>query len=145
MFYDFNGNGVQEAFALVDVGGRKESGTMERILLPMQLRFSQSLMLHHAVLMLLQTAQHSLFLSVTTSTGESYSCIYGADGANGYMVADLLPGVFVSDGVSLQLDNGMNGVAYLLASDGAIVSMQHRNWQRVSLMRCRVQRISGHR
>ena len=24
MFYDFNGNGVQEAFALVDVGGRKE-------------------------------------------------------------------------------------------------------------------------
>ena len=33
MFYDFNGNGVQEAFALVDVGGRKKSGTMERFYL----------------------------------------------------------------------------------------------------------------
>ena len=58
-------------------------------------------------------------LSVTTSTGEAYSCIYGSDGVNGYMVADLLPGIFVSDGISLQLDNGMNGVAYLLASDGS--------------------------
>ena len=118
MFYDFNGNGVQEAFALVDVGGRKEiwyngedstSNAVE--IFPITDVASCSV---NAIAN--DTTQ--FVLSVTTSTGESYSCIYGADGANGYMVADLLPGVFVSDGVSLQLDNGMNGVAYLLASDG---------------------------
>lgn len=118
MFYDFNGNGVQEAFALVDVGGRKEiwyngedstSNAVE--IFPITDVASCSV---NAI----ANGTTQLVLSVTTSTGESYSCIYGADGANGYMVADLLPGVFVSDGVSLQLDNGMNGVAYLLASDG---------------------------
>ena len=117
MFYDFNGNGVQEAFALVDVGGRKEiwyngedstSNAVE--IFPITDVASCSV---NAI-----ENGTQFVLSVTTSTGESYSCIYGADGANGYMVADLLPGVFVSDGVSLQLDNGMNGVAYLLASDG---------------------------
>ena len=118
MFYDFNGNGVQEAFALVDVGGRKEiwyngedstSNAVE--IFPITDVASCSV---NAI----ANSTTQFVLSVTTSTGESYSCIYGADGANGYMVADLLPGVFVSDGVSLQLDNGMNGVAYLLASDG---------------------------
>ena len=118
MFYDFNGNGVQEAFALVDVGGRKEiwyngedstSNAVE--IFPITDVTSCSV---NAI----ANGTTQFVLSVTTSTGESYSCIYGADGANGYMVADLLPGVFVSDGVSLQLDNGMNGVAYLLASDG---------------------------
>ena len=118
MFYDFNGNGVQEAFALVDVGGRKEiwyngedstSNAVE--IFPITDVASCSV---NAI----ENGTTQFVLSVTTSTGESYSCIYGADGANGYMVADLLPGVFVSDGVSLQLDNGMNGVAYLLASDG---------------------------
>ena len=118
MFYDFNGNGVQEAFALVDVGGRKEiwyngedstSNAVE--IFPITDVASCSV---NAI----ANGTTQFILSVTTSTGESYSCIYGADGANGYMVADLLPGVFVSDGVSLQLDNGMNGVAYLLASDG---------------------------
>ena len=118
MFYDFNGNGVQEAFALVDVGGRKEiwyngedstSNAVE--IFPITDVASCSV---NAI----ANGTTQFVLSVTTSTGESYSCIYGADGANGYMVADLLPGVFVSDGVSLQLDNGMNGVAYLLASDG---------------------------
>ena len=118
MFYDFNGNGVQEAFALVDVGGRKEiwyngedstSNAVE--IFPITDVASCSV---NAI----ANGTTQFALSVTTSTGESYSCIYGADGANGYMVADLLPGVFVSDGVSLQLDNGMNGVAYLLASDG---------------------------
>ena len=118
MFYDFNGNGVQEAFALVDVGGRKEiwyngedstSNVVE--IFPITDVASCSV---NAI----ANGTTQFVLSVTTSTGESYSCIYGADGANGYMVADLLPGVFVSDGVSLQLDNGMNGVAYLLASDG---------------------------
>lgn len=118
MFYDFNGNGVQEAFALVDVGGRKEiwyngedstSNAVE--IFPITDVASCSV---NAI----ANGTTQFVLSVTTSTGESYSCIYGADGVNGYMVADLLPGVFVSDGVSLQLDNGMNGVAYLLASDG---------------------------
>lgn len=118
MFYDFNGNGVQEAFALVDVGGRKEiwyngedstSNAVE--IFPITDVASCSV---NAI----ANGTTQFVLSVTTSTGESYSCIYGADGANGYMVADLLPGVFVSDGVSLQLDNGMNRVAYLLASDG---------------------------
>ena len=118
MFYDFNGNDVQEAFALVDVGGRKEiwyngedstSNAVE--IFPITDVASCSV---NAI----ENGTTQFVLSVTTSTGESYSCIYGADGANGYMVADLLPGVFVSDGVSLQLDNGMNGVAYLLASDG---------------------------
>ena len=118
MFYDFNGNGVQEAFALVDVGGRKEiwyngedstSNAVE--IFPITDVASCSV---NAI----ANGTTQFVLSVTTSTGESYSCIYGADGANGYMVADLLLGVFVSDGVSLQLDNGMNGVAYLLASDG---------------------------
>ena len=118
MFYDFNGNGVQEAFALVDVGGRKEiwyngedstSNAVE--IFPITDVASCSV---NAI----ANGTTQFVLSVATSTGESYSCIYGADGANGYMVADLLPGVFVSDGVSLQLDNGMNGVAYLLASDG---------------------------
>ena len=118
MFYDFNGNGVQEAFALIDVGGRKEiwyngedstSNAVE--IFPITDVASCSV---NAI----ANGTTQFVLSVTTSTGESYSCIYGADGANGYMVADLLPGVFVSDGVSLQLDNGMNGVAYLLASDG---------------------------
>ena len=118
MFYDFNENGVQEAFALVDVGGRKEiwyngedstSNAVE--IFPITDVASCSV---NAI----ANGTTQFVLSVTTSTGESYSCIYGADGANGYMVADLLPGVFVSDGVSLQLDNGMNGVAYLLASDG---------------------------
>ena len=118
MFYDFNGNGVQEAFALVDVGGRKEiwyngedstSNAVE--IFPITDVASCSV---NAI----ANGTTQFVLSVITSTGESYSCIYGADGANGYMVADLLPGVFVSDGVSLQLDNGMNGVAYLLASDG---------------------------
>ena len=118
MFYDFNGNGVQEAFALVDVGGRKEiwyngedstSNAVE--IFPITDVASCSV---NAI----ANGTTQFVLSVTTSTGESYSCIYGADGAKGYMVADLLPGVFVSDGVSLQLDNGMNGVAYLLASDG---------------------------
>ena len=118
MFYDFNGNGVQEAFALVDVGGRKEiwyngedstSNAVE--IFPITDVASCSV---NAI----ANGTTQFVLSVTTSTGESYSCIYGADGANGYMVADLLPGVFVSDGVNLQLDNGMNGVAYLLASDG---------------------------
>ena len=118
MFYDFNGNGVQEAFALVDVGGRKEiwyngedstSNAVE--IFPITDVASCSV---NAI----ANGTTQFVLSVTTSTGESYSCIYGADGANGYMVADLLSGVFVSDGVSLQLDNGMNGVAYLLASDG---------------------------
>ena len=118
MFYDFNGNGVQEAFALVDVGGRKEiwyngedstSNAVE--IFPITDVASCSV---NAI----ANGTTQFVLSVTTSTGESYSCIYGADGANGYMVADLLPGVFVSDGVSLQLDNGMNGVAYLIASDG---------------------------
>ena len=118
MFYDFNGNGVQEAFALVDVGGRKEiwyngedstSNAVE--IFPITDVASCSV---NAI----ANGTTQFVLSVTTSTGESYSCIYGADGANGYMVADLLPGVFVSDGVSLQLDNGMNGVAHLLASDG---------------------------
>ena len=118
MFYDFNGNGVQEAFALVDVGGRKEiwyngedstSNAVE--IFPITDVASCSV---NAI----ANGTTQFVLSVTTATGESYSCIYGADGANGYMVADLLPGVFVSDGVSLQLDNGMNGVAYLLASDG---------------------------
>ena len=118
MFYDFNGNGVQEAFALVDVGGRKEiwyngedstSNAVE--IFPITDVASCSV---NAI----ANGTTQFVLSVTTSTGESYSCIYGADGANGYMVADLLPGVFLSDGVSLQLDNGMNGVAYLLASDG---------------------------
>ena len=118
MFYDFNGNGVQEAFALVDVGGRKEiwyngedstSNAVE--IFPITDVASCSV---NAI----ANGTTQFVLSVTTSTGESYSCIYGADGTNGYMVADLLPGVFVSDGVSLQLDNGMNGVAYLLASDG---------------------------
>lgn len=118
MFYDFNGNGVQEAFALVDVGGRKEiwyngedstSNAVE--IFPITDVASCSV---NAI----ANGTTQFVLSVTTSTGESYSCIYGADGANGYMVADLLPGAFVSDGVSLQLDNGMNGVAYLLASDG---------------------------
>ena len=118
MFYDFNGNGVQEAFALVDVGGRKEiwyngedstSNAVE--IFPITDVASCSV---NAI----ANGTTQFVLSVTTSTGESYSCIYGADGANGYMVADLLPGVLVSDGVSLQLDNGMNGVAYLLASDG---------------------------
>ena len=118
MFYDFNGNGVQEAFALVDVGGRKEiwyngedstSNAVE--IFPITDVASCSV---NAI----ANGTTQFVLSVTTSTGESYSCIYGADGANGYMVADLLPGVFVSDGVSLQLDNRMNGVAYLLASDG---------------------------
>lgn len=118
MFYDFNVNGVQEAFALVDVGGRKEiwyngedstSNAVE--IFPITDVASCSV---NAI----ANGTTQFVLSVTTSTGESYSCIYGADGANGYMVADLLPGVFVSDGVSLQLDNGMNGVAYLLASDG---------------------------
>ena len=118
MFYDFNGNGVQEAFALVDVGGRKEiwyngedstSNAVE--IFPITDVASCSV---NAI----ANGTTQFVLSVTTSTGESYSCIYGADGANGCMVADLLPGVFVSDGVSLQLDNGMNGVAYLLASDG---------------------------
>lgn len=118
MFYDFNGNGVQEAFALVDVGGRKEiwyngedstSNAVE--IFPITDVASCSV---NAI----ANGTTQFVLSVTTSTGESYSCIYGADGANGYMVADLLPDVFVSDGVSLQLDNGMNGVAYLLASDG---------------------------
>ena len=118
MFYDFNGNGVQEAFALVDVGGRKEiwyngedstSNAVE--IFPITDVASCSV---NAI----ANGTTQFVLSVTTSIGESYSCIYGADGANGYMVADLLPGVFVSDGVSLQLDNGMNGVAYLLASDG---------------------------
>ena len=118
MFYDFNGNGVQEAFALVDVGGRKEiwyngedstSNAVE--IFPITDVASCSV---NAI----ANGTTQFVLSVTTSTGESYSCIYGADGANGYMEADLLPGEFVSDGVSLQLDNGMNGVAYLLASDG---------------------------
>ncbi len=118
MFYDFNGNGVQEAFALVDVGGRKEiwyngedstSNAVE--IFPITDVASCSV---NAI----ANGTTQFVLSVTTSTGELYSCIYVADGANGYMVADLLPGVFVSDGVSLQLDNGMNGVAYLLASDG---------------------------
>ena len=118
MFYDFNGNGVQEAFALVDVGGRKEiwyngedstSNAVEIFPITDVASCSVNAIANGAT---------QFVLSVTTSTGESYSCIYGADGANGYMVADLLPGVFVSDGVSLQLDNGMNGVAYLLASDG---------------------------
>ena len=118
MFYDFNGNGVQEAFALVDVGGRKEiwyngeDSTFNAVeIFPITDVASCSV---NAI----ANGTTQFVLSVTTSTGESYSCIYGADGANGYMVADLLPGVFVSDGVSLQLDNGMNGVAYLLASDG---------------------------
>lgn len=118
MFYDFNGNGVQEAFALVDVGGRKEiwyngedSTSNAAEIFPITDVASCSV---NAI----ANGATQFVLSVTTSTGESYSCIYGADGANGYMVADLLPGVFVSDGVSLQLDNGMNGVAYLLASDG---------------------------
>ena len=118
MFYDFNGNGVQEAFALVDVGGRKEiwyngedstSNAVEIFPITDVASCSVNAIANGAT---------QFVLSVTTSTGESYSCIYGADGANGYMVADLLPGVFVSDGVSLQLDNGMNGVAYLLDSDG---------------------------
>ena len=118
MFYDFNGNGVQEAFALVDVGGRKEiwyngedstSNAVEIFPITDVASCSVNAIANGAT---------QFVLSVTTSTGESYSCIYRADGANGYMVADLLPGVFVSDGVSLQLDNGMNGVAYLLASDG---------------------------
>ena len=118
MFYDFNGNGVQEAFALVDVGGRKEiwyngedstSNAVE--IFPITDVASCSV---NAI----ANGTTQFVLSVTTSTGESYSCIYGADGANGYMVADLLPGVFVSDGVSLQVDKGMNGVAYLIASDG---------------------------
>ena len=111
MFYDFNGNGVQEAFALVDVGGRKEIWYNGVEIFPITDVASCSV---NAI----ANGTTQFVLSVTTSTGESYSCIYGADGANGYMVADLLPGVFVSDGVSLQLDNGMNGVAYLLASDG---------------------------
>ena len=118
MFSDFNGNGVQEAFALVDVGGRKEiwyngeDSTANAVeIFPITDVASCSV---NAI----ANGTTQFVLSVTTSTGESYSCIYGADGANGYMVADLLPGVFVSDGVSLQLDNGMNGVAYLLASDG---------------------------
>ena len=118
MFYDFNGNGVQEAFALVDVGGRKEiwyngedSASNAVEIFPITDVASCSV---NAI----ANGTTQFVLSVTTSTGESYSCIYGADGANGYMVADLLPGVFVSDGVSLKLDNGMNGVAYLLASDG---------------------------
>ena len=118
MFYDFNGNGVQEAFALVDVGGRKEiwyngedstSNAVEIFPITDVASCSVNAIANGAT---------QFVLSVTTSTGESYSCIYGADGTNGYMVADLLPGVFVSDGVSLKLDNGMNGVAYLLASDG---------------------------
>ena len=118
MFYDFNGNGVQEAFALVDVGGRKEiwyngedstSNAVEIFPITDVASCSVNAIANGAT---------QFVLSVTTSTGESYSCIYGADGTNGYMVADLLPGVFVSDGVSLQLDNGMNGVAYLLASEG---------------------------
>ena len=119
LFYDFNGNGVPEAFALVDVGGRKEiwynaedstSSTTE--IFPITDVASCSV---NAI----ANGSTQFVLSVTTSTGESYSCIYGADGTNGYMVADLLPGVFVSDGISLQLDNGSNGVAYLLASDGS--------------------------
>ena len=118
MFYDFNGNGVQEAFALVDVGGRKEiwyngedstSNAVEIFPITDVASCSVNAIANGAT---------QFVLSVTTSTGESYSCIYGADGTNGYMVADLLPGVFVSDGVSLKLDNGMNGGAYLLASDG---------------------------
>ena len=118
MFYDFNGNGVPEAFALVDVGGRKEiwynaedSASSAVEIFPITDVASCSV---NAI----ANGTTQFVLSVTTSTGEAYSCIYGSDGANGYMVADLLPGVFVSDGISLQLDNGMNGVAYLLASDG---------------------------
>ena len=61
MFYDFNGNGVQEAFALVDVGGRRKYWYNGEDSTSNAVEISQSLMLHHAVLMLLQTAQHSLF------------------------------------------------------------------------------------
>ncbi len=118
LFYDFNGNGIPEAFALVDIGGRKEiwynaedSTSSATEIFPITDVASCSV---NAI----ANGATQFVLSVTTSTGESYSCIYGADGTNGYMVADLLPGVFVSDGISLQLDNGMNGVTYLLASDG---------------------------
>ena len=118
LFYDFNGNGIPEGFALIDVGGRKEiwynaedSTSSATEIFPITDVASCSV---NAI----ANGSTQFVLSVTTSTGESYSCIYGADGTNGYMVADLLPGVFVSDGISLQLDNGMNGVAYLLASDG---------------------------
>lgn len=119
VFYDFNGNGIPEGFALVDVGGRKEiwynaedstSSATEIFPITDVASCSVNMIANGAV---------QYVLSVTTSTGEAYSCIYGSDGVNGYMVADLLPGIFVSDGISLQLDNGMNGVAYLLASDGS--------------------------
>ncbi len=119
IFYDFNGNGVSEGFALVDVGGRKEiwynaedSTSSATEIFPITDVASCSVNV-------IENGAAQFVLSVTTSTGESYSCIYGSDGASGYMVADLLPGVFVSDGVSLKLDNGMDGVAYLLASDGS--------------------------
>ena len=118
MFYDFNGNGVQEAFALVDVGGRKEIWYNGEDSTPNAVEIFPITDVASCSVNAIANGTTQFVLSVTTSTGESYSCIYGADGANGYMVADLLPGVFVSDGVSLQLDNGMNGVAYLLASDG---------------------------
>ena len=118
MFYDFNGNGVQEAFALVDVGGRKEIWYNGEDSTSNAVEIFTITDVASCSVNAIENGTTQFVLSVTTSTGESYSCIYGADGANGYMVADLLPGVFVSDGVSLQLDNGMNGVAYLLASDG---------------------------
>ena len=118
MFYDFNGNGVQEAFALVDVGGRKEIWYNGEDSTSNAVEIFSITDVASCSVNAIANGTTQFVLSVTTSTGESYSCIYGADGANGYMVADLLPGVFVSDGVSLQLDNGMNGVAYLLASDG---------------------------
>ena len=118
MFYDFNGNGVQEAFALVDVGGRKEIWYNGEDSTSYAVEIFPITDVASCSVNAIENGTTQFVLSVTTSTGESYSCIYGADGANGYMVADLLPGVFVSDGVSLQLDNGMNGVAYLLASDG---------------------------
>ena len=62
------------------------------------------------------------------------------------MVADLLPGVFVSDGVSLQLDNGMNGVAYLLASDGGYSEYAAQELAKSQFdANAGLQRISGHR
>lgn len=119
LYYDFNGNGVPEAFALVDVAGRKEiwfngedSVSSATEIFPITDVASCSV---NAI----QNGATQFVLSVTTSAGDVYSCIYGSTGTSGYMVADLLPGVLVSDGISLQLDNGAGGVAYLLASDGS--------------------------
>ena len=119
MFYDFNGNGIAEAFALVDIGGRKEIWYNAEDSTSSSIEIFPITDIASCSVNAISNGTAQFVLNITTVAGESYTCIYGSNGTSGYMVADLLPGVLVSDGISLKLDNGMNGTAYLIAQGGS--------------------------